>query len=139
MLDEIFDQELSQLLQKESSAPVCEAGTPLSEARNKMQQNRSGCIVVLDGKKTAGIFTERDFLLKVQAENLSGSNPVSEFMVHNPVTVNPDTTIKEALVAMRVGNFRSLVVAGPGGDYMGVVTMKDLAFYITDVAGFQNE
>ena len=139
MLDEIFDQEISNILRPENSVPVCEGTLSLKDALLQMQNSRSGCIVILSDHKAVGIFTERDFLQKVKLESPGAETPITEYMVHKPVTVRADITIKEALVFMKVGNFRSLIVNQQNGTFQGVVTMKDLMYYITDVAGFQNE
>ena len=46
-------------------AVIVGAGASLAEAIAAMQQERRSCVLVVSGDKLAGIFTERDVLLKV--------------------------------------------------------------------------
>src|SRR5687767_7541936 len=59
--------------------------TPVKEVLQLMVERKIGCVVVADGKKPLGIFSERDALrkLNVRAAEL-GTVPVAEFMTPNP-------------------------------------------------------
>ena len=134
----IFEAPISKLFLADG-VYTCEKSDSLRSVLDHLQEHNIGSCVVVDDGVAVGIFTERDFLQKVKLESPGAETPITEYMVHKPVTVRADITIKEALVFMRVGNFRSLIVNQQNGEFQGVVTMKDLMYYITDVAGFQNE
>jgi CBS domain-containing protein len=61
-----------------------------AEAVGCMVEEGVGSVVVLDGSRLAGIFTERD-VLRLAAEQADlGATPVSEVMTRNVVTAAPD-------------------------------------------------
>ena len=138
MLDQIFEQPLLRTIDKTETL-TCSGDIPISEVIHLMQSKRSGHMIIMNRSTIEGIFTERDYLFKIAShEKDLLSRPVSEFMVRNPVKVSIHRNIKEGLVYMRVGNFRTLVLVDEHDKLYGVVTMKDLCYYITDRAGFQS-
>ena len=57
-----------------------------------------GALIVIDGEKLVGIFTERDALNKVLAAGLEpGKTKVSEVMTRDPYSIPPTTTVGEAM------------------------------------------
>ena len=78
----------------------------------------------------AGIFTERDCVLKVVSTYCEGTSEraVSEFMTPTPVTVEPDAPLAYALNLMTHGGFRHLPVMSQGV-VLGLVSVKDLMDY----------
>ena len=53
------------------------AATTLADAIHLMQQERRACVLVMENDRLAGIFTERDILMKVAGQPLD--------LVHTPV------------------------------------------------------
>src|SRR5437763_805734 len=74
-------------------APVTVNGdTVLRDAVKVMMDAGVGTVLVLDKDgKLAGIFSERDLLVRVDdAEAMAGRNPVGQYMTPNPETVTAD-------------------------------------------------
>ncbi len=91
-----------------------EEDKPILSAARIMVERGIGSLVVTSGNKRVGIITERDMLKKVLAE---GRNPattnVGEIMTSQPVTIEHDRTLREALDLMtRRGIRRMLVTQG---------------------------
>lgn len=104
------------------SAP---AGMLVSDAARVMKQRRIGAIIVLDGDKLAGIFTERDALFRVVAEGRDpNATSVADVMTRNPVTIHPDRPFESALEIMHNGRFRHVPVV-EGGRPIGMVSSRD--------------
>lgn len=101
-----------------------------------MKDEKIGALVVLEGEKLRGIFTERDALNRVLACNLApGSVTVSEVMTSDPFCVSPRTTVASAMELVTTRRFRHLPVV-EGGKLISVVSSGDLTrWLISDQAG----
>jgi CBS domain-containing protein len=81
------------------------------EASELMRRGNVGAILVVDGQRLAGIFTERDALFRVIACGLDpAAVRLREVMTANPTTVTPDETFGYALLLMYEHGFRHLPV-----------------------------
>ncbi len=95
------------------------------EAARMMKQRNVGAMMVVDGGKLVGMFTERDALFRVLAAGLDGaSTPLSEVMTKNPRTITPDRQFVQALSIMHEGRFRHLPVIEDGRP-IGMVSARD--------------
>ncbi len=100
------------------------------EATIEMNRRRVGSLVVLDGERIAGIFTERDVLLKVVAEDLPPSRvTVGQVMSREIICCAPDTDIDDASEIMRARRVRHLPVCDGDGRLLGLVSIGDLNAY----------
>jgi CBS domain-containing protein len=108
------------------------ADTPLRDAVRVMLDEGVGTVLVLDGDDhLAGIFSERDLLLRVpDAEAAAGAVPVARYMTPRPETVRPDDTLAVALHKMDVGGYRHLPVVD-GGRPVGMISVRDMIRHIT--------
>ncbi|MFP5298512.1 MAG: CBS domain-containing protein [Actinomycetota bacterium] len=110
-----------------TSAAVTEsADDNLAEAAAKMRQQQTGSLLITEGSKLSGIITERD-VLRVVAE---GKDPkatvVRDEMTSDVVTIDPDTSIKDAADLMFSHWFRHLPVVDRDGDVVGIISTRDL-------------
>lgn len=97
----------------------------LDEAARMMKQRNVGAMMVVDGGKLVGMFTERDALFRVLATGLDGATtPLSEVMTKNPRTISPDRLFVQALSIMHEGRFRHLPVVEDGRP-IGMVSARD--------------
>lgn len=91
-----------------------------------------GALLVVDeGGKLLGIFSERDLLTKVAGLQESyGGLPIRQFMTPNPETVTATDTLAFALHKMDVGGYRHLPVLK---DELpaGVISVRDMLRHIT--------
>jgi CBS domain-containing protein len=99
--------------------------TSVAEAIARMNQRRIGSVLVMDGERMAGIFTERDVLTRVVPQGLdSQRTPVGEVMTRQPVTITPSTTVHEAMLVMTNQRKRHLPVM-TGEKVVGMVSIGD--------------
>lgn len=81
---------------------------------------------VVDGYRLVGVVSDRD-ILRVLARAKDWQNTiVSQFMVRDPVTVQPDTLISVAVREMLSKKINCLPVVAGNGDLRGIVTSTDL-------------
>src|SRR5216117_3016927 len=54
--------------------------TPLGQAIEAMKNDEGGCVIISDDGRVAGIFTERDLLTRIVAENVDLESPIKDWM-----------------------------------------------------------
>jgi len=99
--------------------------TTVRDAAVHMANSRVGAILILDGDRIAGIFTERDLLNRVMAKRLDpDSTALADVMTPNPATIVPDKPLAHALVMMHEGGYRHVPVVEDGRP-LGMVSARD--------------
>src|SRR5262249_11790131 len=91
-----------------------------------------GTVLVVDQQgKLAGIFSERDLLVKVAGlVDDYAKLPVGNFMTSNPETVGPKDTLAFALHKMDVGGYRHMPVVEDGRP-VGLLSVRDMLRHMT--------
>jgi len=97
----------------------------VAEAATVMGEHHAGSALVMGNDSLHGIFTERDILRALGEHFDAAGHPVSHWMTRNPVTIDADADVHEALERMLTGGFRHLPVM-EGGRVAGLVSMRDL-------------
>jgi CBS domain-containing protein len=106
--------------------------TLVSECVRLMTSAKVGSVVVLDGQKVVGIFTERDALNKVLAGGLDPAHTkVSEVMTRDPFCVPATMTVDNALKVISERRFRHLPIT-QGGRFVTVVSSGDLTHWLIE-------
>jgi CBS domain-containing protein len=97
-------------------------------ASASMAEHCCTSILVGDGDKLRGIFTERDLLVRVVA---AGQDPaattLAEVMTPDPDTLEGSTPVAEAIRRMDELNYRHMPVT-ENGRVIGVVSWRDLPY-----------
>jgi CBS domain-containing protein len=104
----------------------------IAEAVAVMRQHEVGCLLVCEGDRLVGVFTERDFMRRVLAAGLPLSTPVSACMTSNPVVVDEKESIRAAVRRMEEGGYRHLPVLGETGQPVGVLSVKRIVHYLVE-------
>jgi CBS domain-containing protein len=95
-------------------------------AARLMVEKRIGALVVTEGGRIAGIFTERDALNKVMAPALDPeTTTLASVMVSDPQTIGADKPLAYALYMMAEGGFRHVPVVDASGAPVGMVSARD--------------
>jgi CBS domain-containing protein len=107
------------------SAVTVSSDASVGEAIATMVDNRIGCVLVVDGARVAGIFSERDVLLKLggRLDEVS-DQPVSGFMTADPEMLEGSTRLAFALNRMSLGDFRHLPLTR-NGELQGIISLRD--------------
>lgn len=100
----------------------------VEEACKIMGEKHIGSLVVIREGKPYGLFTERDLLSKIILKGFDIKNvKVKDFTSAPIVTINPDTSIREAARIMCEMHIRRLPVIDSKGILAGIFTSADLA------------
>jgi CBS domain-containing protein len=96
------------------------------DALKEMAANDVGALLVVEGDKLVGIFSERDYARKVALKGkTSVDTPISEIMTQTLTTVVPETTIEECMGLMTEQHIRHLPVL-VNGKVTGIVSIGDI-------------
>jgi CBS domain-containing protein len=104
----------------------------VAEAVAAMRQERVGCLLVCEGHRVVGIFTERDLMRRVLAAGKPLTVPVGECMTPDPVVVHPKDPISAAVRRMEEGGYRHLPVIDERGRPVGVLSVKRIVHYLVE-------
>jgi CBS domain-containing protein len=98
--------------------------TSVAKAAKLMAARNVGAVLVTDGKRVAGIFTERDVVFRVVAKGRDAdTTAVAAVMTESPQTVEPDKPYGYALLVMHEHGFRHLPVV-ENGKPIGIVSAR---------------
>ena len=91
-----------------------------------MSEKNIGAVMVMDGERLAGIFSERDYARKgiIQGRKAK-STPVTEVMTHNVFTVTPEMDIEDCMQLFSDKRIRHLPVLS-NGEVMGMLSIGDI-------------
>ena len=99
--------------------------TSVTEAAQVMRAANVGAIMVVDGERLVGVFTERDALFRVVAQGMdTRATTMAEVMTRNPQTITPDCHFSQALQMMHDGGFRHVPVV-ENDRVVGMVSARD--------------
>ena len=102
------------------------------EAAKIIAEKDISFLVVINDGIPQGVLSESDFVRKVAAEDKKSSGiKVSDIMSYKFRSVDPTTTIEDAVQKMLNKNIRRLLVI-ENEKLVGVVTQTDLASYLRD-------
>jgi CBS domain-containing protein len=117
-------RSLRSIVAKQPPATAEKSATVL-EAALLMKQQAKGALLVVDGSRLIGIFTERDALFRVIAARRDpAATRLAEVMTPQPQTMHPDEPFLKALRIMHKHGFRHIPVVEHGRP-LGVVSARD--------------
>lgn len=118
-----------QLLETKGSTVLSTTpGATVFEALGVMAEKRVGALVVLEGEKLVGIFSERDYARGIVLKGKSSKDtPVRDIMTpqEHLVTVGPQDTVEACLDLVSDKRIRHLPVLD-NGKLVGVLSIGDL-------------
>lgn len=126
---------IGEILSNESP-PWVEPTDLVAKAADLMLSSHAGCVLVVEGGRLTGIFTERDYLNRVAAESLDPqSTPVSHVMTRSPEALRRGDCVTYAINKMVVGGFRSVPMVDAGGSPVGLLRIRDVVDHLAEVFG----
>ncbi len=119
----MFDQLVKEVMQK-SKVLKAPPETLVSKAAKLMAKKNVGAVMVVDGERLVGIFTERDVVFRVVAQSRDASKTrLADVMTPSPQVVAPDKPLGYALSIMHERGFRHLPVI-ESGRILGIVSAR---------------
>ncbi len=126
-----MDTEL-RLLLREKSGEV-QSVTPqmtVAAAVELINARKIGSVLVMDGDRLVGIFTERDVLRRVVGERRDPDRThVAEVMTRELVVMKPTSTVQDAMTVVAERRCRHLPIV-EDGRVLGVISAGDLNHWL---------
>jgi len=111
---------------------TAEPGEAVAEVVRRMRENGIGAVLLLEGVRLAGLFSERDLVNRVVAE---GRDPertrVGDVATREVVTVEADAPLRQVLRLFREKKFRHLPVVREGRP-VGILSIRDFLDYLVE-------
>jgi CBS domain-containing protein len=99
---------------------------PVFDALVVLAEYKIGALVVLDGDKLVGIFSERDYAREVILQGKSSkTTPISEVMTGNVISAKLTDNVEQAMTVMSEKRIRHLPVVD-NGKVIGMLSIGDL-------------
>jgi CBS domain-containing protein len=106
----------------------CTPDETVRSAVKAMAEHVCGSILVMQGDELAGIFTERDLLMRVASAGRDlDRTPIGEVMTREPDTIGAGEPVAEAIRRMDEFSYRYLPVI-EDGKVLGVISTRHLPF-----------
>ncbi|HKM85674.1 MAG TPA: CBS domain-containing protein [Terriglobales bacterium] len=122
---------ISDLLKNQVTISAAVHQTVL-EVATLMVEHNIGAVPVLQDGQLAGIFSERDLMIRVV---VGGKDPartlVSQVMTDDPLTVAPNDPLETCMALMKRHGFRHLPVCS-GRELKGMVSLRDILLHDLD-------
>jgi CBS domain-containing protein len=108
--------------------------TKLGKVVEMMQEHKRGAVVIHDAEgKLAGIFTERDLMLRVDVTSAAWRDqPISSAMTDTPRTLLPRASLAKAIRLMTRGVFRHVPIVDEERRCVGMLSIRAILQYITE-------
>jgi len=105
----------------------------VTEAVQTMNRHRIGSVLVMNGLRLAGIFTERDVLMRVVGADLDPiTTPVTKVMTADVLTVEPTHTVQQVMDIFAQKRCRHLPVM-EGSRLVGLISIGDVSRWIANM------
>jgi len=104
----------------------------VAEAVREMVRHKVGSVLVMDGAKLAGIFTERDVLRRVVGEELDPqATPVTQVMTANVLVAGPAATVQQMMELFTEKRCRHMPVM-QDGKLLGMISIGDVSRWVAN-------
>lgn len=112
---------------------VLPAEATVRDALRLMQQHRRGAVLAVQGGRVAGIFTERDVLLKVAGRDVDPARArLRDHMTPDPVVLHANDPIGLALNKMSIGGYRHIPIVDGAGAPVGMLELPEVGRFLAE-------
>jgi len=114
-----------QMLARGGTVHAISPSATVLDALQLMARENVGAVLIMEGEKLAGIFSERDYARKVVLKGKNSKDvAISEVMTGRLVTVDPSWTADQCMALMDEQHIRHLPVL-EHGKVIGVISIRD--------------
>jgi diguanylate cyclase (GGDEF)-like protein/PAS domain S-box-containing protein len=103
----------------------------VQEALSLMRERRISSLVVTEGNRPVGIFTERDAVLLSYSRQNIETLRIGEVMGKPPLTASPETDYRDGYGLITERRVRHLIVVDEAGALAGIVTEADFLDHLS--------
>ena len=97
-----------------------------------MADRRIGAVLVVEKGIVIGIFTERDYIMRVEVEGRTPKDTLlRDVMTDKMYSVRTDTSVEQCLALMMLRHIRHLPIV-ENGNLLGIISMRDAVDAVLD-------
>src|SRR5262249_55550474 len=130
--DTVLGEHLERLGLREPE--IVEPTISAGDAVRRMHQAATDCLLVCEGGRLVGIFTDGDAVVKVAGKPLAAAG-LAELMTPDPVILRPEDTLAVAIHKMAIGGFRHIPIVDAADRPIAVVSATDVFQHIVAALG----
>lgn len=120
------------LEQKDGAVFTIPSTVTVAEAVHEMNAHKVGSVLIMNGLRLAGIFTERDVLRRVVGADLDPKfTPVTKVMTSEVLTIEPTATVQQVMDIFTERRCRHLPVMS-GGKLLGLISIGDVSRWVAN-------
>ena len=120
------------LEQKDGAVFTIPSTVTVAEAVQEMNAHKVGSVLVMNGLRLAGIFTERDVLRRVVGADIDPRlTPITKVMTSDVLTIEPCATVQEVMDIFANRRCRHLPVM-TDGKLLGVISIGDVSRWVAN-------
>jgi CBS domain-containing protein len=124
---------ITTLLEQKGGGVYTIPTVTVAEAVQEMNMRKVGSVLVMNGLRLAGIFTERDVLRRVVGACLDPElTPIAKVMTVDVLTVEPSATVQEVMDIFTEKRCRHLPVM-QAGRLVGVISIGDVSRWVANL------
>lgn len=129
---------IGEILEEKSGEVIrIDGGATVFDAVKAMVEANVGALLITEGEKITGIFTERDYLRRIAVEGRRSRDTfVSDVMSSPVLAVTRETTVEEAMALMTDRRIRHAPVVDEGA-LVGMISIGDLVKFTSQKQSFQ--
>ena len=121
-----MSRPITALLRNHRALVFVAPDTTVLEAVQRMAHENVSSLLVLDGDRLAGIFTERDAMRRVLCKELNpAQTPIRQVMTPDPAVVSAKESIADVVALMDEQKIRHVPVVD-GEQLLGIVSLRDV-------------
>jgi CBS domain-containing protein len=130
--EDIFERSVSDLKRRPWLA--LDAREPLQAALRQMVEQRIGSVMVTEGERLVGIFTERDLLKRMAKGSFDPQREtLGTAMTREVAVLHGDDTVALAIHRMSQGGHRHLPIVDGQSRPAGLVSVRDIVDYLAEM------
>ena len=120
-------RSLSQMLAEKPKVVSVTPNDTVFHGLTLLAAHGIGALLVLEGDRLVGLFSERDYARKVVLKGkASKETTIREVMSDRLSCVTPQQTVSECMALMTDKHIRHLPVLGPNQSVLGILSIGDL-------------
>ena len=120
------------LEQKDGAVFTIPTTVTVAEAVHEMNAHKVGSVLVMNGLRLAGIFTERDVLRRVVGADIDPRfTPITKVMTSEVLTIEPTATVQEVMDIFTERRCRHLPVM-VDGRLLGLISIGDVSRWVAN-------
>jgi CBS domain-containing protein len=121
------------LEQKDGAVRSVPTTVTVIEAVQEMNRHKIGSVLVMNGTRLAGIFTERDVLLRVVGAEIDPmTTPITQVMSATVLTITPETTVQQVMDLFAERRCRHLPVM-KDDQVAGLISIGDVSRWVASM------